>query len=307
MRGRWRVGCSAAVRRGLVALAWLAAMPAAAIPIQTQTALTAHEGEVIVRAQVRDLRATGDPTAGDRELRVRAVPTALVYGLTARLNLFAIVPYVDKELHLDTPAGRVTRGAGGLGDVTTFAKGRIWTQDGRGWTRRLSLLAGLKWPTGDFGRSDSFGELPRPLQPGSGSFDPLAGAVFTWQTLGWQLDAGAVYHHNTERAGFELGDTLDVDLAAQLRLLPRRLPARGVPAYLNGVLELNGRWAGRSQVDGRSDPDSGGQTLALSPGLQWVGTRWLFEAGVQVPVIQDLNGNGLETDYTVTVGARWQY
>lgn len=280
---------------------------AAAIPIQTQTALTAHQGEVIVRTQLRTLRATGDPTTADRELRLRAVPTVLVCGLTARLNLFASVPYVDRKLRLDTPAGRITREADGLGDVTTFAKWRIWTRDGRGWTKRLSLIAGLKWPTGDFDRSDSLGPLPRPLQPGSGSHDPLAGAVFTWQTLAWQLDADAVYRHASARAGFEFGDTLDYDLAAQLRLLPRHLPARGVPAYLNGVLEINGRWAGKDAVDGRSDPDSGGHTLHLAPGIQWVGTRWLVEAGVQVPVVQDPNGAGLEMDYAITVGARWQY
>jgi hypothetical protein len=292
---------------GLLALVSLAPWPAAAIPIQTQTALTAHEGGVIVRSQYRTLRATGDPTAADRELRVRVVPTAIVYGLTARLNLFAIVPYVDTELRLDTPAGRLTRGATGLGDVTTFAKGRVWTRDGPGWTRRFSLIGGLEWPTGDFHRTDALGEIPRPLQPGSGSYDPLAGAIVTWQTLGWQLDADAVYRRNTERAGFEGGDTLDVDLAAQRRLRPRRLPERGVPAYLNGVLELGGRWAGKDAVDGRGDPDSGGHTLQLSPGIQWVGTRWLVEAGLQVPVVQDLNGDGLESDYALTVGARWQY
>ena len=285
----------------------MAAVPAMAIPIQTQTALTAHEGEVIVRSQYRSLRATGDNTGAGRELRVRAVPTAIVYGLTARLNLFAIVPYVDQELRLDTPAGRLTRGATGLGDATTFAKWRVWTRDGPGWTRRLSLIGGLKWPTGDFHRTDALGEIPRPLQPGSGSYDPLAGAIVTWQTLGWQLDADAVYRRNTERAGFAFGDALDVDLAAQLRLRPRRLPARGVPTYLNGVLELGGRWAGKDAVDGRADPDSGGHTLQLSPGIQWVGTRWLVEAGLQVPVVQDLNGDGLETDYVITAGARWQY
>jgi len=205
----------------LLALASLAALPAAAIPIQTQSALTAHEGEVIVRTQYRMLQATGDPTAANRELRVRAVPTAIVYGLTARLNLFAVVPYVDKELRLNTPAGRVTRGAEGIGDVTTFAKGRVWTSDGPGWTRRLSLIGGVKWPTGDFDQSDFLGTLPRPLQPGTGSLDPLAGVVFTWQTLGWQVDADAVYQRNTVRDGFERGDTLTANLAAQLRLLPR--------------------------------------------------------------------------------------
>jgi len=290
-----------------LALAWLAAAPAAAIPIQTQSALTAHAGEVILRTQARTLRATGDPTAANRELRVHAVGAVVVYGLTARLNLFAIVPYVDKELRLATPAGRRSRGATGLGDVTTFVKQRVWTEDGPGWTRRLSLIGGVKWPTGDFHRGDDLGPLPRPLQPGSGSLDPLAGAIFTWQTLAGQVDVDAIYRHNTQRDGFEAGDLFTYDLATQLRLWPRRLPDTGVPSYLNAVLELNGVWRGKDKIAGATNPDSGGHTLDLSPGLQWVGSRWLVEAGVQLPVVQNLNGNGLESDYTVTVGARWQY
>jgi len=285
---------------------WLAAVPAAAIPIQTQSALTAYQAEVIIRSQARYLRAAGDPTEANRELRVRAVPTVVVYGVTARLNLFAIVPYLDKELQLTTPAGRLTRGAAGLGDITTFVKGRVWTEDGPGWTRRLSLIGGVKWPTGDFQRGDGLGPLPRPLQPGSGSLDPLAGAIFTWQTLAGQVDVDAIYRRNTQRDGFEAGDLVTYDLATQLRLWPRRLPSTGVPSYLNAVLELNGRWSSKDKVAGRPNPDSGGHTLDLSPGLQWVGTRWLVEAGVQLPVVQDLNGDGLEQDYAFTVGVRWQ-
>jgi len=290
----------------LLVLAWLATAPAAAIPIQTQSALTAYAGEVILRTQARYLRAAGDPTEANRELRVRAVPTVVVYGVTARLNLFAIVPYLDKEVRLTTPAGRLTRGAAGLGDVTTFVKGRVWTEDGPGWTRRLSLIGGVKWPTGDFERGDGLGRLPRPLQPGTGSLDPLAGGIFTWQTLAGQVDVDAIYRRNTQRDGFEAGDRLTYDIAFQRRLLPRRLPATGVPSYLNAVLELNGVWRTKDKIAGATNPDSGGHTLYLSPGLQWVGTRWLVETGVQLPVVQDLNGDGLEQDYTFTVGVRWQ-
>jgi len=235
-----------------------------------------------------------------------AVGAVVVYGITARLNLFAIVPYVDKELRLTTPAGRRTRGAAGLGDLTTFVEQRVWTEDGRGWTRRLSLIAGVKWPTGDFRRADDLGPLPRPLQPGSGSLDPLAGAIFTWQTLAGQVDVDAVYRHNTQRDGFEAGDRLTYDLATQLRLWPHKLPSTGVPSYLNAVLELNGRWSRKDQVAGTTAPGSGGHTLDLAPGLQWVGTRWLVEAGVQLPIVQELNGAALERDYTLTLGVRWQ-
>jgi len=37
--------------------------------------------------------------------------------------------------------------------------------------------------------------------------------------------------------------------------------------------------------------------LFLTPGIQYVTKRIVVEAAVQVPVVQDLNGNALENDF----------
>ncbi len=58
------------------------------------------------------------------------------------------------------------------------------------------------------------------------------------------------------------------------------------------------------RVGGTSDPNSGGTTLLLSPGLQYVTRKWIVEAGVQIPVVQNLNGTALENDYILTTGIR---
>ena len=48
-------------------------------------------------------------------------------------------------------------------------------------------------------------------------------------------------------------------------------------------------------------------TLYLSPGLQYVTKRWIVEGGVQVPVVQNLNGLALENDYVVRAGFRFNF
>ena len=155
-----------------------------------------------------------------------------------------------------------------------------------------------------FERDDDFpGRLPQPLQLGSGSWDPIVGTSFSWQTFDWEFDSAVQYRVNTEANNFEFGDQARLDLSFQYRLWPRTIGA-GVPAFLYGVLESNLIYAGRSEIGGVSDPNSGGTTWFLAPGLQYVTRRLVLEAIVQLPAVQDLNGLALKNDYIVSGGFR---
>ncbi len=184
-----------------------------------------------------------------------------------------------------------------------FGRYTIFRDDVRGRTLRVAPFLGVELPTGDDDDEDALGPLPRPLQAGSGSWDPFAGVVATYQTLAYQVDAQAAYQVNTEDEGFELGDETRLDASLQYRLWPRELGA-GVPGFLYGILEANLVHLGRNESGGSADPDSGGTTLFLGPGLQYVTKRWILEAIVQLPAFQDLNGTALEDDLVVRAGFR---
>jgi len=47
--------------------------------------------------------------------------------------------------------------------------------------------------------------------------------------------------------------------------------------------------------------------LHLVPGLQYVTRRYVLETAVQMPVIQQLNGTALQTDWLWTAGFRWNF
>lgn len=158
-------------------------------------------------------------------------------------------------------------------------------------------------PRGDDNDTDSLGTLPPTLQIGSGSWDPFFGLVATYQTLAYQVDAQAAYQANTEANNFELGDELHLDASLQYRVWPRELGA-GVPGFLYAAVEGNFVHQDKNEVAGVDDPDSGGDTFFISPGLQYVTKRWVLEAIVQVPAIQDANGAALEDDVAVRAGFR---
>lgn len=272
---------------------------ARAAAINTDTALPVHQGEFIWREQFRFLKAE-DST---RDLEVIAVPSVFVYGVTEKFALIGVVPYLDKTLKM----GGVERGDNGLGDTTLMGRYQVFQMDRPGETFRGQLLGGLKFPTGQDDERDSLGRLPQPLQLGSGSYDPIVAGVFTWQRLRWQADFDVAYKINTEANDFRFGNTLSHDAAFQYRLLPWTLPEQGVPSFVYGVLELNGIWAERNKLDGGKVGDSGGYTLFLSPGLQYVTRRWVAEISVQLPIVQELNGNQLKTDYVLNAGFRIQF
>lgn len=275
-------------------------------PITFNTALPVAKDELIFRGLFVVSQSGDDPSAAGLGLSGWTAVSVLGYGATPRLALFGVLPYVDMGLDSTVAGETLDRSAGGLGDLSLFGRYTVYQRDRPGRTLRLAPFAGLKAPTGAHDERDASGQLPHPVQPGSGSWDGFGGIVGSYQTLRYQVDAQILYRPNTEANDFEAGDLLSFDASLQYRLWPWRLKA-GVPAFLYGILEANLVHRDKDRVAGRDDANSGGTQLFLTPGLQYVTRRWVLEAAVQLPVLQELNGAALETDYVVHAGFRFAF
>lgn len=274
------------------------------LPINSDLGLTPHKEEFIFRTQARTTKKTDDPTGQGREVDVLAIPFVGVYGITAKASVLAKIAYLDKELSSNNGP---TRSQNGLGDLTLLGKYRIHTHNFRGGTSRLSVLAGLELPTGDHDATDAVGKLPPPLQLGSGSVDAIVGSAYTYQTLNHELDTDLRYKFNQEADDFEHGDVFQYNLSYQRRVLPSLLPDEGIYNQWNVVLEMNGVYQQKAESFSNTVQDSGGHTIFISPGIQFVSQRGVLEASFQYPLLQDLNGNQLETDYKLALSVRFQF
>lgn len=272
-------------------------------PITFNTALPVYEGGWVLREQFMYMKASDDPTSANRDMRVSGVMSVLGYGVTRDFALFGMLPLFDKRLDMDMGGHGVTRQEHGFGDLMLMGRYTAYESNALGRTFRIAPFLGVKAPTGDDNARDRLGRLPAPIQPGSGSWDFFGGAIATWQTLDFQVDGQMNYRANREANGFRAGNVTAIDGSLQYRLWPRSLGG-GVPAFLYGVLEANLTHAARDRIGGANDLDSGGTTLFLSPGVQYVTRKWIAEAGLQIPVIQHLNGTALEKDYALTAGFR---
>lgn len=298
----------AAPKTVLVALGLsaLSATSAWSAPITFNTALPVHEGGYVLREQFVFMKVADDPTPARRDMEVTGLVSVLGYGVTGDFALFAMLPWFDKRLDMQMGGPEITRRKQGFGDLILLGRYSAYQYDAPGRTLRIAPFLGVKAPTGEDRARDRSGRLPPPLQPGSGSWDALGGAVLTYQTLDFQIDSQVSYKANGEAHGFQGGDVWQLDGSLQYRLWPRSLGA-GVPGFLYGVLEANYVYAARDRVNGSADPDSGGSTLFITPGLQYVTRKWIAEAGVQVPVRQHLNGTALKNDYVFTTGFRLNF
>ncbi len=255
--------------------------------INTNVALPVSEGELIWRSQLRYGRATDDPSPLDREVDRLVAPQTLVFGASQRLSVFATLPILARE-KLET--GGDTDRDSAIGDLRLLARYTLYIDDYAPLsTRRVALLAGVDLPTG----ADRFG---------TPTFDPIFGGVATWAADRHEVDVDSLVTVGTRRHGFEAADRVRYDVAYRYRLWPARFGGRLV--QLNGILELNGLWSGHARDHGERVRDSGGSVLFLSPGLQWAALRWIAEFSVQIPIVQNLNGDQVETDFIGVLSIR---
>lgn len=293
------------MKTGLATLC-VSAATAWSAPITFNTALPVREGGYVLSEQFVFMKNADDPTPARRDMEATGLVSVLGYGVTRDFALFGMLPFFDKRLDMQTGGQNLTRRQSGVGDLTVLGRYTAYETNAPGRTFRIAPFLGVKAPTGEDGARDGSGLLPPPVQPGSGSWDALGGAVLTYQTLDFQIDSQVSYKANREANGFQAGNVAEFDISLQYRLLPRSLDA-GVPAFLYGVIEANLVHSAKDRMSGSSDPDSGGTTLFITPGLQYVTRKWIVEAGVQIPVSQDLNGTALKNDYVFTTGFRLNF
>lgn len=224
-------------------------------------------------------RSSGRDVALARQLVLRS-QLGVSYSPHARVTLVAVLPLVASSVH--GPAGRAARIVG-LGDLDLQA--RVVVARDRAFSPRhlFWLSAGLKTPTAPRVRDDAGFPYPDDEQPGSGSWDPSAGATYAWFGDLVSVSSTLLYRHPTSGPrGYRFGPSLLSSTVAQLQ------PFTRVAFQLGADL----RYAFADELaNGAAAPSTGGLVAGVVPGL--LVNPWrdlLLRAAVEVPVYQALRG-----------------
>ncbi len=283
------------------------------LPFNTQTAMATGFDERAVRSFFRVVNKSGlrtgteaveDPL--DRNVTVLASPIAIPFAVTRHLIPILIVPSMHKQLMTTENGVEKEISNTGISDITLNLKYSFWQRDARNKTTRLAAFAGVKFPTGSTDETDDSGvPLPASLQLGTGSWDFPLGLSFTRSTGRFGINADVFYRIKTEHEAISFGNQFNYDLAFGYRLYPAQYETFR-EKVINLYLEVNGTVNGKNEVDGETAENSGGHTIFLSPGLQWVPLQnLLVEASVQLPVFEDFNGTQLGNNFTFSAGVRY--
>jgi hypothetical protein len=228
---------------------------------------------------------------------------AVSFGLTDDVQLGLELGYYSGSGFIDAEedglggAESATADPSGPTDAWVTAKWRVV----RGSSGHLALIAGVKLPIGEDDETLSNGEELEPSsQPGTGAVDYRAGLAYSrYLTPRVTLDASGVYTFRTEHDGFEVGDRADLGLALNRRL------TEDVRAPNNWSVfgELLGVWLGKDEEDGDSNESSGGETVYLALGVRdRIDEHVSLSLAPSVPILQDVNGEQVETDWRIGLG-----
>lgn len=219
------------------------------------------------------------------EERESELALELTYGLTGDWAAGIELPYMSKD--------DGSRSSSGAGDVELFTKWRFWRKDTLGTQESAAVLFRVKLDTADDNKTPGLG---------TGSTDFLTGFAYGYEGRKWYRWASVRYRRNGQNdAGLRRGDRFFFDLVGGIR--PR--PAEYLKPDTVWLLELNGEYGKRAELNGTELADTGGTEWFLSPGIFWTRRNFALKAGVQIPIASDLNGQQEESDYRARLILEW--
>ena len=160
-----------------------------------------------------------------------------------------------------------------------------------------ALLAGVNVPSGKTSSLTRQGALfSAGDQPGSGAWSPSLGLIFSKKYDKFLLSSNFIYSRSTQGSqSFTPSPLYDYNFAAVVELNSKM--------NLDGILEINGEYTGKSKTNGVKDLYSSSNSIYLVSGFRTdvkaLGSVYL---GVSIPLVETFNGDTVTTRYGIIGG-----
>ena len=249
----------------------------------------------------------GELPSHHQELRTinRAAMLGVTYGVTTRLQISAVVPYITRTHdHVMTHSGEIEHwDLRGIGDLMLHARYRFGNN--------FWAIGGVKLPTGPSDLTNGQERAEVHVQPGSGSTDVIVGFAYeggiirsrpVQGELGHSalipLFAGVTYRRNATAHHYTVGNEWQMNAGT----------AYPLRSSVELLLQANARLSGRDEsLDPEDRELTGGQYLFLSPGIRISAGRAAWYTLIQLPVYQRVNGIQLTAQRNVISGVQMRF
>lgn len=221
---------------------------------------------------------------------------AFRYGLTKNITLSTVLPYVSLYTQNGSDAG--------LGDLIFLATFKVFEQA----RSSAALQGGIELPTG-IQKSSNFDSST--IIVGSGSYDPMLGAVLSSQWGKYNLNANVLYKHTNP--GFQKNYygslcTHNMSLSYKIKGESAICMATADPVStqtnfgLMAFVGYSGEWLDKLKEDGVLDENSGHYLGLANAGVNFSYKKWAFPVVFSLPIICEMNGLQNSFGYRCKVG-----
>jgi hypothetical protein len=279
-------------------------------PLQTQNGTGLRMGQRYSRL---DSVYNGDNEESNPGVKEQYWTTELsgFFSLSPQLMVFINAPLRrtdgDGEL-TEGPDGAperedVSGDAQGIGDVSLMTRYTFSLDHSLDRTTLVAGVLGVKLPTGNTHQHNDQGEyLDSHLQLGTGSTDVLVGLSVDHAVNRISMSANVLASFpndgETGDQAHRFGNSVNYDVTGKFRLQSGSPGSQPDTWFV--AMGINGEYREHEQLDGETVHDSGGNTLYLTPGVEFVhGGNWIVEVIYQYAIHHHFNETQLGEDYKV--------
>jgi len=221
--------------------------------------------------------------AGDE--KEQALALELTYGLTGDWAIGIDLPYEFKD--------DVSNSSSGRSDIAVFTKYRFWREDSLGLQESAAVFLKVITDSAEKNKNPALNKE---------TTDSILGLTYGYEGRKWYRWASARYRFNgSQNNSVNRGDKILIDFVGGIR--------PNLTGYLETdivwLLELNGEIGQRAELNGVELVNSGGTEWFISPGVFWTKRNFAIKAGVQIPLVHDLNGTQEKSDYRAKIAFEW--
>lgn len=256
-----------------------------ALPTSQQPVpLVSFSGNILDKNQTQAFLFADDYKGVNKD-SVDIIPS-IVYGLTDDISILFKAPiaasYKEDKNH-----------SAGMEDITLQFGGAFYTNKTSTFVDQAAVVTNITFPTGSTTKQP-------PTGFGSSTF--FLGAAFERTYTDWFVFTSHGVQLTTSNNKTKFGNIFLYQAG-----FGRNILTIGSEWMFAWMVEANGQYTEKDKIKGATDPNSGGNTVYVTPSL-WISSKKLIiQVGFGVPATQHLFGNQKRENYLLTANFGWTF
>jgi len=214
------------------------------------------------------------------------IEPSLIYGISENASIYLIAPvaidYRDQESH-----------SSGFSDSTIQLEYAFFNSSNAQGYGQATIVGAVSFPTGSYNKSPPTGD---------GTSSLFLGTTYSFTGVNWYGFVSPGVELASKRHDTLLGTQYLYQLGVAKNI--HSVSDHYIFAFM---MEIDGEYDQKDKVMGVLDPDSGGNTIFITPSLWYSTKKLILQLGISLPLVQQLNGDQSKNQYFVVGSLGWTF